>query len=224
MSQKLTFAAIFVAVFGVGAWWIGQGTNTLPALSTAANAQSAEATPEQLAMVPDMTMGDSNAPVTLIEYASFTCPHCASFHDTIFEKLKTDYIDTGKVHFVYREVYLDRFGLWAGMVARCGGESKYFGITDMFYKTQREWIADGSPATVAENLRKIGLKAGLSSEQINTCLNDATMAEAMVATYQQNATKHGVRGTPTVVIDDVKYDGSMSFSGIAEALDAKLTN
>ena len=224
MSKTLTFAAIFVAVFGVGAWGVSQGSNTLPALSTAANAQTAEATPEQLAMVPDMTLGDANAPVTLIEYASFTCPHCASFHDSIFKKLKTDYIDTGKVYFVHREVYLDRFGLWAGMVARCGGEEKYFGITDMFYETQPEWIANGDPATVADNLRKIGLKAGLSSDQINACLNDATMAEAMVATYQQNATKHGVRGTPTVVIDDVKYTGSMSFSGIAEALDAKLSN
>ncbi|WP_343080243.1 DsbA family protein [Ostreiculturibacter nitratireducens] len=222
MSNKLALAALAIAAVAGGAWWTTRGAEPYPALSMAAVAQEA-VTDEQLAMVPDMVIGQADAPVTIIEYASFTCPHCKNFHDTVFEQLKADYIDTGKVRFVYREVYFDRYGLWAGMIARCGGEMRYFGITDMIYDTQKDWIGDGEPATVAENLRKIGLKAGLSKDQIEVCLNDQTMAEAMVATYQKNATEHGVNGTPSFVIEGTTYS-NMSYEEMKKILDEKLAN
>ena len=104
-------------------------------------------------------------------------------------QLKANYIDTGKVRFVYREVYFDRFGLWAGMIARCGGDDEVFRhLRPDLRQPSSDWIGDGEPATIADNLRKIGLKAGLSDEQLDACLNDNAKAEAMVATYQKNAT------------------------------------
>ena len=79
-------------------------------------------------LVQEMTLGAEDAPITVVEYASYTCPHCKTFHENVFKDLKSNYIDTGKVRFIYREAYFDRYALWAALVARCGGEMKYFGL------------------------------------------------------------------------------------------------
>jgi len=84
-----------------------------------------------------MVIGDADAPIEMIEYASFTCPHCARFHADVYPLLKADYIDSGKVKFIYREVYFDRFGLWASMIARCGGEARFFGLSNLIYEKIR---------------------------------------------------------------------------------------
>ena len=109
------------------------GIVTLLALANVANAQESEAV-----VIAEMQHGNPDAKVTVIEYASFTCPHCANFHKDQYQELKTNYIDTGMINFVYREVYFDRFGLWSSMVARCD-ETKFFGISDLLYKGQSEW-------------------------------------------------------------------------------------
>jgi hypothetical protein len=103
------------------------------------------------------------------EYASFTCPHCAPFHANLVPQLKADYIDTGKVRFVYREVYFDRFGLWASMVARCGGPDRFFGIVDLIYDSSPNGPKARS-GDIADNLRRIGRTAGLTNEEIDACL------------------------------------------------------
>ncbi|MCR9089276.1 MAG: DsbA family protein [Rhodobacteraceae bacterium] len=190
----------------------------------AAHAQSAEAEQDTGSTeIVEMTLGDPDAPITVVEYASFTCPHCATFHKTVFKELKENFIDTGKVQFVHREVYFDRFGLWAGMVARCGGPERYFGITDMVYSTQSEWTSGGDPATVVGNLRRIGKTAGLSDAELDACLADGEKAEALVAWYQENADADGVQGTPTFIIDGVQHS-NMSYDDFAEILDEKLSN
>ncbi|WP_413871692.1 DsbA family protein [Albidovulum sp.] len=224
MSKTYLLAgALAVAVAG-GAFWMTRGSAPLPpALSTAAEAQEATVSSE-VATVPDMILGKLDAPVEVIEYASFTCPHCANFHDAVFDKLKKNYIDTGKVKFIYREVYFDKFGLWAAMVARCAGPEKYFPVSDMIYDTQKEWIGDGQPATIAENLRKIGLKAGMSKEALDACMNDNEKAKAMVAAYQSNATKDDVSGTPTFIVNGEKHSGEMAYEEFAKILDEKLAN
>lgn len=171
-------------------------------------------------ILPDMAMGSADAPITLIEYASFTCPHCAHFHDTVFGELKKNYIDTGKVRFIHREVYFDKYGIWAGMVAQCGGPMRYFGIADVIYSTQKDW-AQGDDAQISGNLRKIGLKAGLTQEQLDACMNDSAHAQAMVATYQKNAGADGVNATPTLFINGEQHS-NMSYEDLAKILDAKL--
>lgn len=189
-----------------------------------AHAQTAEAAQEgQSAEIVEMTMGDPDAPITVIEYASFTCPHCATFHKNVFKDLKENFIDTGKVQFIHREVYFDRFGLWAGMVARCGGPERYFGITDIVYDTQSEWTAGSDPAVVVDNLRRIGKTAGLSDAELDACLSDGEKAEALVAWYQENAEADGVQGTPTFIIDGETHS-NMGYDAFAEILDEKLSN
>jgi protein-disulfide isomerase len=224
MLNKTVFAALGVAAFlGAGLWYVNRAETGLPnVLDSSASAQEATASSEAQA-IPDMVLGKAEAPITVVEYASYTCPHCQNFHETVFDKLKADYIDTGKVKFVYREVYFDKYGLWAAMVARCGGETKYFGISDMIYNTQKEWIGDGQDATIAGNLRKIGLKAGIAPDALEACLNDNDTAKAMVATYQANAQKDDINSTPSFVIDGKKYS-NMSYEDFAKILDDKLAN
>lgn len=224
MTKTLGLAALAAAAVAAGAFWTlaptaPVGTTTF---STAAFAQGATASSEAMA-VPDMVLGQETAPVTVIEYASFTCPHCANFHDTVYDQLKANYIDTGKVKFVYREVYFDRFGLWAAMVARCAGPEKYFGISDILYDKQKDWLAPQDPAAIADNLRKIGLQAGMNAEQVDACLKDNDMAKAMVAAYQTNATADGIDSTPSFIVDGQKYS-NMSYEDFAKILDEKLAN
>jgi len=221
MNRRAILAGGAAAIAAAGAWWLtaaGRGP-ALPGLATPASAQDAAAGGPQ---VPDMVLGDPAAPVTVVEYASFTCPHCASFHANVWSEFRKNYIDTGKVRFIYREVYFDKFGLWAAMVARCGGEMRYFGIADMIYDTQRDWIGDGADATIADNLRRIGLKAGLTADEVNACLNDNEMAKAMVAAFQTNAAADGVESTPTFLINGEKHTGDMPYADFAALLDARL--
>ncbi len=183
----------------------------------AANAQTSDgAAPE----VMEMTLGNADAPVTLIEYASFTCPHCGTFHARVLPELKANYIEPGRIHYIYREVYFDRFGLWAGMVARCGGPMRYFGIVDMIYEQQSEWT-QGNPREVADNLRRIGRTAGLSNEELGACLTDQAMAEAMLATYEANTQVHDISGTPSLVINGEMH-GNMSYADLSALLDEAL--
>ena len=170
--------------------------------------------------VSEMTLGPADAPVTVVEYASFTCPHCATFHEGPLQKLKADYVESGKVRYVYRDVYFDRYGLWASMVARCGGEERFFGISDMLYERQREWT-QGEPAEVADNLRRIGRLAGMDAGAVEACLNDRDKAQALVAWYQQNAEADAVNSTPTLIIDGETHP-NMAYDDLAAIIDEKL--
>ncbi|MGH1369795.1 MAG: DsbA family protein [Maritimibacter sp.] len=218
MTKIATIALGAAIVIGAGAFLATQ--NRAPSMSPLAPALAQDADAD-VELAPDMVLGAEDAPIELIEYASFTCPHCANFHDTVFGQLKTDYIDTGKVRFVHREVFFDRFGLWAGLVARCGGEMRYFGITDMVYSTQKEWIGDGQPETILDNLKGIGKKAGMSEEELTVCLEDKDLAASMIAAYQTNASADEVTGTPTLIINGEKYS-NMSYEDLKDVLDGLL--
>jgi protein-disulfide isomerase len=179
--------------------------------------QAQEATIE----IPDMVQGDADAPIEIIEYASFTCPHCATFHANVYPLLKADYIDTGKVKFTYREVYFDRFGLWGSMIARCAGEDRFFAISSLIYDKQREWTASGDPAIVIEELRKLAKTAGLNDETLDACMSDADQAQALVGWYQTNAERDGISATPSFLIDGENYS-NMSYAEFKKILDEKL--
>ncbi len=172
--------------------------------------------------IVEMTLGAEDAPITIIEYASFTCPHCANFHTNVFKDLKADYIDTGKVKFIYREVYFDRFGLWAGMLARCGGADKYFGFVDLLYSRQKEWLAGGAePATIIANMKKLGRIAGQTDETMDACMEDQETAQALVEEFQKNATADEINSTPTFMIDGEQFS-NMAYGKFQEILDEKL--
>ena len=180
-----------------------------------------DAAAPQTVEVIDYALGAEDAKVQMIEYASFTCPHCADFHTNVFKSLKTDYIDTGKVRFEHREVYFDRYGLWAAMMARCGGAPRYFGITDILYSTQREWAASDDAAVVVENLKKIGRTAGMDAATLDACMADGATAEALVAHFETNFKADGIEGTPTLLINGTKH-ANMSYADLKVILDAEL--
>lgn len=194
-SGLLAAAAFTFATVGFNAV-SGQGASPL---AGAAHAQ--EAAEIDTSTIVEMVQGAEDAPVTLIEYASYTCPHCARFHEDGYKKLKADFIDTGKVKFIYREVYFDRYGLWASMIARCGGGDKFFGITDLLFKEQSEWARAGGPTEIVDELRKIGLLAGIEKDQLEACLQDSTKAQTLVSWYQENATEDKVEATPSFVLN-----------------------
>ncbi|WBU63681.1 DsbA family protein [Paracoccus aerodenitrificans] len=176
----------------------------MPALAqettTSPDAAASEATEAaETEMVDDLVLGEESAPLTIYEYASFTCPHCATFHQESFPKLKEEYIDTGLVRFIQRDVYFDQVGLWAGALARCD-ESKFYPISGMLLDEQSEWLGAANGEELVASLRRIGAKAGLTSEQVDTCWEDETRIRNLVATYQQNATEDKIEGTPTFVI------------------------
>ena len=216
MVKKFGLAALAVIVAtGFGGLSAGAAFAETAVAPAAAPAAAAAIT------VPDMIIGNKDSKVTLMEYASFTCPHCAQFHKDVFKQLKKDYIDTGKIKFVYREVYFDRYGLWAAMIARCGGEMRYFGISDILLSTQAEWAASDDPAVVVENLKKIGRTAGMDDAAMGVCLDNADMAQAMVTAYQTNSAADKVEGTPTLLVNGVKYS-NMSYDELKKILDAEL--
>jgi len=209
--RMLSLAAILLAL----------GTAPLAAQTAApapaAPAADAAATPE---MVPDIALGAEDAPLTVIEYASFTCGHCADFHTSTFPKLKAEYIDTGKVRFIQRDVYFDAPGLWAGVLAHCD-PSKYYPVASEILSTQKTWLGGADGEAIAEGLRKIGLKNGMTAEQMEACWADQPMVERLVATYQVNATKDGLEGTPTFIIGGEKVQ-NQPWEELKAKIDEKL--
>lgn len=219
MKKLITAGAVAVAITVGALSWVGNaGGGHAPA--GAANAQ--EAAQADVSGIVEMTMGPEDAKVTIIEYASFTCPHCANFHKNQLQQLKADYIDTDQVHFIYRDVFFDRFGLWASMVARCGGRERFFGITDILYEQQRDWIGGGNdPAQIADNLRRIGRVAGLEDEQLEACLTDSDKAQALFAWFEQNASADEVNSTPTLIINGKKH-ANMSYEDLKAIIESEL--
>ncbi|TRW99443.1 DsbA family protein [Paracoccus sp. M683] len=197
-------------------------------MATPVLAQTAAETPAETPAEPaateilaDIPMGAEDAPLTIYEYASFTCGHCANFYEQNWPKLKAEYVDTGKVRFIQRDVYFDAVGLWAGILARCGGDDKYYAVSDMLFDEQKKWLAGSSGDEIAANLRKIGLKAGMTEDQMTACWNDTAKVEQLVATFQQNATADGIEATPTFMIGGDKVQ-NQPWDDMKKIIDAKL--
>lgn len=210
--------AAVAAIAAGGAYWTTRDAQPQVTQIDASTSEGSENV--DTSSIIEMSLGSDDAPVTVLEYASFTCPHCASFHAGPFKQLKAEYIDTGKVKFVYRDVYFDRFGLWAAMIARCD-PNRFFGISDMLYKTQRDWVGGESPAAIADSLRKLGRVAGLGEEQVETCLADEAKAKTLVAWFEKNAAADDITGTPTLFIDGDKHS-NMNYSDLKTLIEGAL--
>ena len=165
-----------------------------------------------------MVQGDQDAPIEMIEYASFTCPHCATFHADVYPKLKINYIDKGLVKFIYREVYFDKYGMWASMIARCAGADRFFGMTDQIFRKQSNWARAESDVAIVTELRKIGLLAGLDESQLSACLQDGVKLRALVEWYSVNAKRDEIKSTPTLIINGEKHS-NQSYEQLTEILD-----
>ena len=157
----------------------------------------------------DMAIGAENAPVTVIEYASMTCPHCAKFHEETFKDFKTKYIDTGKVRMIFREFPFDQFALQASMLARCSGEDRYFGMIDIIFRQQDKWARSPNPTV---ELQKIGRLGGISKAKFEQCVGDEELMNQILQTRLKGHEQHGVESTPTFLVNGDKYTGAMKLS------------
>ena len=222
--KTFSFVAVFAVALAVGYLFIksepSRVTNNFE-LAFAANAQSGYAEAADSTPIEEMVIGDPDAPLTVIEYASFTCSHCASFHESTYGDLKRNYIDTGKIKFVFREIYFDKYGIWASMIARCAGPEKFFGLTDMLLSSQRTWARAGDDLAIVQELSKVARLAGMEEDQVQSCLRDGDKIKALVAWYKGNATADGVRSTPSFMIDGQLYS-NMDYDEFSKLLDEKL--
>ena len=228
--MKRILPMVAAALVGVGAYFlfVHEPSNSAPQTAAVTSTTSVDVADNadenadlDIASIPDMMIGNSDAKVTVVEYASYTCPHCASFHAGTFKELKRDYIDTGKINFVFREVYFDRYGLWASMIARCAGPDKFFGMTDLMFTSQSSWTRAGEPAAIIDELRKIGRLAGMDGDTLEACLNDDEKAKTLVAWYQEKAGADEIESTPSFVINGKKYS-NMSFAEMSGIIDAAI--
>lgn len=174
-------------------------------------------------VVEEMSQGEEDAPITMIEYASFTCPHCRSFHEDVYPMIKENYIDTGKVRMIYRAVYFDRLGLWADLLARCGGKDRYFGIAGMIYNNQSTWTQGEGAVDIVNNLYGLGRLAGLNDADMEACMQDNDMAQAMVTQATANLEEDEIKGTPTFVINGQTIS-NMPYSGFVEEFERLLAS
>ena len=220
MKRRTLLAAGGGALVALGAGWtVTQPDPQTGLLPGAAYAQSTDGAMPQ---VIEMIQGNPDAAVEVIEYSSFTCPHCASFHANQYKALKENYIETGRIKFVYREVYFDRPGLWASMIARCSDDTNFFfAFTELLYTEQQMWLATGDPAGIIEDLRRLAKTAGLDDATLDACLSDAAKAEALFTWFQENADRDGINSTPSFLIDGQKYS-NMPYDEFADILEGKL--
>ena len=159
--------------------------------------------------LPDMALGPADAAVTVTEFASMTCPHCAAFNKDVFPKLKAEYIDTGKIRYVFREFPLDIKAAAGSMLSRCianGDAQKYFAVTDMLFRSQNDWVVKNT----TETLTRIGKQAGLSQQQVEACLKDQALLDKIAADQKYASDVLKVDSTPTFFINGEKIKGETS--------------
>ena len=158
----------------------------------------------------DRAIGNPNAPVTVIEYASLTCPHCRKFHAEVFPHVKSAYIDTGKVRYIVREFPIGRTAGAAAIVNRCAPEEKYFFLLDAFLARQPEWVAQ---EVRRDAIYEVAKSSGMSRETFDKCLSNQTIIEGLTE-VKQRGRRFGVFGTPTFFVNGKKAQGAVTFEEI----------
>jgi protein-disulfide isomerase len=171
--------------------------------------------------LPDMVLGSDKAPVTVVEYASMTCPHCAHFADTTFPEIKKKYIDTGKVRWILREFPLDSLAAAAFMLARCAGETdqnRYYALVDILFRKQMEWAVEKP----IPPLKAIAKQAGFTDESFKACLTNQKLLDGIEKVRQRAIDKFKVNSTPTFFINGTEYRGAFEVADIAKIIDPHL--
>jgi protein-disulfide isomerase len=166
--------------------------------------------------LPDMALGSAKAPVLIVEFASMSCPHCAAFEQNVFPMLRSKYIDTGKVRFVFREYPLDMKAVAASMLARCianGDPEKFFGAIDTLFKQQDQLMAQ-----TLETLRQIGKRAGMNDQGADACVKDQALLDKLSADQKFANEELKVEATPTFFINGKVFKGAMSFEEMEEKI------
>ena len=193
------------------------------ALAPAALAQAAAPSTAELletGALEDMVLGKADAPVTVIEYASMTCGHCAAFHANTYPEFKKRYVDTGKARYILREFPLDPLAAGAFMLARCAGKDRYFPLVETLFQQQRQWTVQKP----LEPLFAIVRQAGFTQQTFDACLRDQKMLDGIEWVRQRGSEKFKVESTPTFFINGKVFRGAMTIDDMAKAIDPLLKN
>lgn len=169
----------------------------------------------------DYSIGPKDAKVVIVEYASLTCPHCANFHTKEMPPIKKEFVETGKVRFVYRDFPLDRTALMAAMIARCAGRDRYFAFLDTFYATQSQWAAASNPQTALMSLARLG---GMSQKDFEACTRNEEVQNAILVQRLEASNEYKVKATPTVYVNGASYSGGMTTGELRTLLNRLLGN
>jgi protein-disulfide isomerase len=186
----------------------------------AAMAQSASDVAKPVSL-PDMALGPADAKATITEFASMTCPHCAAFNAEVFPKIKSEYIDSGKIRYIFREFPLDVKATAGSMVARCianGDAGKYFAVVDLLFRQQSDWVMKNT----TETLIRIGKQAGFSQDKVENCLKDQDLLNKIAADQKYATEVLKVDSTPTFFINGEKIKGETSFEEFKKKIDPLL--
>ena len=205
--QTLALGAVFAAS-PLASWAQAQDT------TDAASKMLAAASP-----LGDRVLGRDDAPVVMVEYASATCPHCAEFHEKVLPLIKTEYIDTGKVRFIFREFPLDKLAMGAFMLARCVPDDKYFPTIDLMFRSQDTWMKSPNPA---DELFKIMQLSGMDQPAFEACLKRADLSKAIFDSSKKAAKDFEIKGTPAIFVNGQMIDGHKEMAEVKAAIDAAI--
>jgi protein-disulfide isomerase len=207
--RKYWIVALIVVVIAVAGIGVYEYQDRQKAASAAADPSASAAAAQQLPLYDDdHVLGSKDAPITMIEYASFTCPHCAHFHNDILPQIRTNYIDTGKVKLVFRSYPLDQAALRAAELTECVSPLTYFPMVSLLFKEQGNWAHGDKPL---DGLAKIAAGAGIDQAKFQACIDDKTISDRIVARAQEGQDKFGVESTPTFFVNGRKIQGAVPY-------------
>jgi protein-disulfide isomerase len=164
----------------------------------------------------DLALGSAQAPVTMVKYASLTCPHCAAFHLQTGPGLKQRYIEPGMVHFVHRDFPLDQLALAAAVLVRCGGSARAFAFLNLLYGRQGHWARAADPMAALEQIAGLG---GVGAGEFAACRDDQALLDRILRQRKEAADVYGVRATPTLLINGARYSGNLSLAQLDAILE-----
>lgn len=213
--RKILIALGVVAVLAVVGLAIteytGSSGNDRKSPAETSAATSAAKTVMPVIGADDFIIGKPGAPITIVEYASLTCPHCARFHTDTLPKLKEKYIEPGKVRLVYRDFPLDKYALQGSMMARCAGRERYLGFIEVMFMTQDSWARADNP-TLA--LARIGLNGGMSRKAFEACMQNKEIETKIIAQRVDAQKKFSINSTPTLIINGQVHAGALTIAEI----------
>jgi protein-disulfide isomerase len=219
--RNVLIAAVVVVVAGIAGFFAWQhfqsGAAPAPSAGQAPADMSPINSPLAQAQPDDLVEGDPKAPITLIEYSSLSCPHCARFQKDVLPQIKKDFIDTGKVKLIQRDFPLNKPAVQAAQLAHCAGQMRYFALVDVLFKTQDQWLTEDA----VEKLAQIAATAGIDRPTFDACLANKDIEAQIVATRKAAEDAFQVNSTPTFIVNGVKREGEQSYDDM-KALFAKL--